>query len=154
MTDNEKSDQTYSVQQFIDKRSSDEITYHNYSILMYSKGVEFPITNILYDYDDEIAESSVYVRLTDQEFAKYKYKPWLLAFDMYGSVETVFIVLQLNGILADREFDFKRVRLIDPSLLSDLLGRIYSANYQYINNNRSDLTMAKKNDKDNINSVW
>lgn len=153
INDTVKSDQTYSVSQFIDMKSSDEVTYHNYAILEYSNGIEFAVTNILYDYEDELIDSSSFVKLNDKEFAKYKYKPWLLAYDLYGSVEATFVIHILNGILSDREFDFKKVRIIHPDILSDILGRIYSANYRYINNNRSDLLKAEKDDMTQL-SVW
>jgi hypothetical protein len=37
--------------------------------------------------------------------AKYEKKPWLLAYDLYGSATLMWVVLQYNGIIdVDREF--------------------------------------------------
>lgn len=153
INDSSKADKTYSVEQFIDMRSSDSTTYYNYSIMEYLNGFEYALTNILYDYQDEIEEQSVILKLNNLEFSKYKYRPWLLAYDIYGSEQASFIILALNGILSDREFDFQRVRIIHPDVITSLLGRIYSANTTYINNNRSDLAYIEK--KDTVgNSVW
>lgn len=151
-----KSDETYTVAQFIDMRSTDANTYYNYSILGYLKGIEYPLTNILYDYQDELEDPSVsvYIRMTDLEFAKYKYKPWLLAYDIYGSQEMEFIFFALNDILCDREFDIPRIRVIRKDVISTILGRIYSSNIDFVNNNRSDISVDIKNDKTTENVVW
>lgn len=153
INDSSKADKTYSVEQFIDMRSSDPTTYYNYSIMEYLNGFEYSLTNVLYDYQDEIEEQSVILKLTDLQFSKYKYKPWLLAYDIYGSEQSSFIILALNGILSDKEFDFQRVRIIHPDVIASLLGRIYSVNMVYLNNNRSDLAYVEK--KDTVgNTVW
>lgn len=151
-----KSDETYTVSQFIDMRSGDDCTYYNYSILGYLKGIEYPLTSILYDYQDELEDSSVsvYIRMTDLEFIKYKYKPWLLAYDIYGSTEMEFIIFALNDILCDREFDIPRIRVMRKEVISSILGRIYSANLNFVNNNRSDIALEIKNDKTTENVVW
>ena len=64
-----KADKTISVQDFIALRTSDEITYYNYSILEYLNGFDMFVTNLLYDYDDELQDISVVVTLTDIERA-------------------------------------------------------------------------------------
>ena len=47
-----KADMTYNIDDFINMRSSDEVTYYNYSILEYIDGNEYLISNLLYDYED------------------------------------------------------------------------------------------------------
>ena len=91
----QKADKTYTVQDFISMRDSDEITYYNYSVLEYLNGIEFFITNLLYDYEDELNELAVLVTLSDREKIKYRYKPYLLAYDLYGSEEAEFILYML-----------------------------------------------------------
>ena len=141
----QKADKTYTVQDFISMRDSDEITYYNYSIFEYLNGIEFFVTNLLYDYEDELNEMAVLVTLTDRERAKYRYKPYLLGYDLYGAEETEFILLMLNGIIDPKEFDFKKIKAIRPSDLYAVLGRIQSVNETYLNNNRSKLQEDIKN---------
>jgi len=148
-----KADETYDLSGFISAGATDETTYYNYSILSYLNGFEYAITNLLYDYADEFEDYSHHVRLSDLDFYKYRYKPSLLAFDVYGSVEAGFIVMMLNGIISDKEFDFKRVKLVKTSDLVEILGRIYSANQTYLNNMASDLKDDKKADATG-NTVW
>lgn len=145
-------DKTYTVEDFIELRSSDEITYYNYSIVEYLNGFDMFITNLLYDYEEEISAMAVTVRLSDKDRAKYRYKPWLFSYDLYGSTETQFIIMMLNGIIDPKEFDFNRVKALRPSDLQTLLGRIDTVNEDYMNNNRSKLRDDFKNNEGN--TIW
>lgn len=147
-----KADKTISVQDFIALRTSDEITYYNYSILEYLNGFDMFVTNLLYDYDDELQDISVVVTLTDIERAKYRYKPYLFAYDVYGSAEMKFIVMMMNNIIDPKEFDFNKVRLIRPSDLSVILNRMEAVNEEYMGNNRAKLKSDFKSSEGNI--IW
>lgn len=148
-----KADETYTVDDFIHMRSSDEVTYYNYSILQYLNGIEYLVTNILYDYEDELLDASVTLTLDEAQYLKYKYKPWLLAYDLYGAVECEFVLMTLNSIIDPKDFDFKRMKAILPNNLSNILGRIYSANSLLLNTNRSDMKIELKKDP-NGNTIW
>lgn len=147
-----KADQTITVQDFIALRTSDEITYFNYSILEYLNGFDMFITNLLYDYEDELQDIAITVTLTNIEKAKYRYKPYLFAYDVYGSTELKFIIMMLNNIIDPKDFDFDKVKLIKPGDLSTILNRINAVNEEYISNNRSKLKEDFKNN--NGNTVW
>ena len=110
------------------------------------------ITNLLYDYEDELQDISTTIALNAREKAKYKYKPWLFAYDVYGSTESQFLVMMMNGIIDPKEFDFDKVKVIDPGQLSTILNRIQAVNEDYINNNRNKLKIDFKNNDGN--EVW
>ena len=148
-----KADETYTVDDFIHMRSSDEVTYYNYSILQYLNGIEYLVTNVLYDYEDELLDASVTLTLDEAQYLKYKYKPWLLAYDLYGAIECEFVLMTLNSIIDPKDFDFKRMKAILPNNLSNILGRIYSANSLLLNTNRSDMKIELKKDP-NGNTIW
>lgn len=143
-----KIDETYTVDQFVKMRTSDEITYYNFSILDYKNSTEYPVTNVIYDYIDELKEQSIVITLSDIEMLRYKYRPGLLAYDKYGATELAFIILALNNMVDEDEFDIKNVRLLQPSVLSLLLGRIFSAESTYINSNRTKIKNMRKADAD------
>lgn len=145
-------DTTTSVQDFIALRNSDDITYYNYSILEYHNGFDMFITNLLYDYQDELDEMTQVVELTPLERAKYRYKPYLFAFDLYGSTEAKFIIMMLNGIIDPKEFDFDKVKVLRYSDLITILNRMDAVNEDYINTNRSKLKEDFKNNDGN--TVW
>jgi len=145
-------DQTYTVQDFIALRTSDEITYYNYSINQYINGYEMFITNLLYDYEDEINELVVTVELTDIERAKYRYKPYLFAFDVYGSTESKFIIMMTNNIIDPKEFDFKRIKLLKYSDLINILNRLQAVNEDFMNRVKSQVKIDFSNNDGN--NIW
>lgn len=145
-------DTTVTVEDFIALRSSDDITYYNYSILEYLNGFDMFVTNLLYDYQDELDEMTMTISLSPKEQAKYRYKPYLFAFDIYGSTETKFIIMMLNGIIDPKEFDFEKVKVISYSNLVTILNRMQAVNEDYLNNNRSKLKEDFKNNSGN--QLW
>lgn len=147
-----KSDETITVQDFIAMRNSDEITYYNFSIVEYLNGYDMFITNVLYDYEEELRDLSVFIKLTDVERIKYKYKPYLFAYDLYGTREMAFIIMMLNGIIDPKEFDYNKIRVLRYNDLTTIINRIGAINEDYINKNKSKLKKDFKN-KDG-NNIW
>jgi len=147
-----KADATVSIQDFIALRNSDEITYYNYSILEYLNGYDMFITNLLYDYEDEINDLAVTIKLTNIERAKYRYKPYLLAYDIYGSTETKFILMMLNNIIDPKEFDFETIRALRPADLARLLNRINAVNDDFMSKMKSRLKADFKVNEGN--KIW
>lgn len=151
--DSMSADLAISVQDFIALRTSDEITYYNYSIVEYlDVGFDMFVTNLLYDYQDELEDIAVTVSLTPIEQAKYKYKPYLFAYDVYGSTEAKFIIMMLNNIIDPKEFDFEKVKVIRYGDLITILNRMQAVNEDYMNNNRSKLKEDFKNNPGN--QIW
>lgn len=147
-----KSDETITVQDFIAMRNSDEITYYNFSIVEYLNGYDIFITNVLYDYEEELRDLSVFIKLTDVERIRYKYKPYLFAYDLYGTREMAFIIMMLNGIIDPKEFDYNKIRVLRYNDLTAIINRIGAINEDYINKNKSKL---KKDFKNNAgNDIW
>lgn len=147
-----KSDQTITVQDFIAMKNSDEITYYNFSIVEYLNGYDMFITNILYDYEDELKDLYVYIKLSDVERLKYRYKPYLFAYDLYGSREMAFIIMMLNGIIDPKEFDYNKLKVIKYSSLATVINRIGAINENFMNKNKAKLKKDFKNNEGN--NIW
>jgi len=147
-----KSDQTITVQDFIAMKNSDEITYYNFSIVEYLNGYDMFITNILYDYEDELKDLCVYIKLSDVERLKYRYKPYLFAYDLYGSREMAFIIMMLNGIIDPKEFDYNKLKVIKYSSLATVINRIGAINENFMNKNKAKLKKDFKNNEGN--NIW
>ena len=138
-----KVEETYTVEDFIELgKDIDDIQYYKFTILAKaSSDVTNPILyaehNVIYDYEEEFKKLALNVEMTDTEFNKYKYKPKLLAYDLYGSTEFFFVILFLNGMYSIKDFNKRNLKLIRKSTMAELLTAIYNAERNYISSNRS-----------------
>lgn len=133
---------TYTLDQFIGMKYSDDITYHNFSIIeKIDDNIELVDHNIIEDYLDELESICVKCELTLEQYRKYKYKPDLLAFDVYGSVQLDFIIMLVNDMIDPKEFDLKTIKLPYASALKAFLSSVYNSEYNYIQQNRAENNM-------------
>ena len=123
---------TSTIAEFISFKNSDDISYNNLSFRDKYDSIIYPIKNIIDDYIDELKELIVVVTMSKEEFLKYKYKPTILANDIYGNGELDFIIMRLNDICNAKEFDMQTVNLIKNDDLDDFLTAIYNANKEDI----------------------
>ena len=127
---------TTTLEDFIEMRSIDEMTYYNFSILEVINGVEHLNHNLIEDYLEELKSACITVDLTLDQYKKYKYFPDLLSYDVYGSVQLDFIIMLLNDCIDPKEFDKKTVILPYASVLASFLNTVYSKAQLYIEENR------------------
>lgn len=137
-------EKTSSVEEFIEMGSADDITYHNFSILeKFTKedgvDIEYAINNVIYNYMDEIKDKVVELELSDDDYAKYKYKPKLLSYDVYKTTEIYFIIMAINGICSVKDFTKKKLKMLYTQDLIELVNQIYAAEQNRINYNRKHL---------------
>ena len=89
----------------------------------------FPLYNVIWDYQEDMIKDAYTTRLTDNEFQRYKYKPKLLAADLYGNPEVYYIILILNDMMEEGEFDSKIIKLLSRSDMQKYLTSIYNSEY-------------------------
>ena len=130
-----KPEQTNSMSEFISIGKSANYTYTNFSILEKLNGQPFPVENVLDDYIDEILSVARVITMTDKELSKYKYRPKILSYDLYGTTELDFLILRLNGMTSPKEFTKSKVKLLSPDDLG-IINKIYRAEQVYIKDNR------------------
>lgn len=128
---------TYTLDQFISMKASDELTYRNFSILEVVDGLELLDHNLIEDYLTELQSLCIEVELTREQYIKYKYAPDLLAYDIYGSTQLDFIILFANEIIDPKEFNLKKLKLPYASQLKTFLSAVYNSESDYINFNRT-----------------
>ena len=132
--------QTRTIQDMINLKDQDPLTYYNLSILAKSitdDGILYSSNNIIYDYMEELDNIAQNVTMNDKEYIRYCYKPKLLAYDVYGSTELYFVLLALNGTCNVKDFNKKTFRAVKADVLLDYLNRIYNAEEEYIRYNRN-----------------
>lgn len=127
---------TYTVEDLVKLGPIDDVTYTKFSLLTNLSNIQIPSQNIIFDYMDEMEKLAVNVYLTEAEYQKYKYKPKLLSYDIYGTTEAYFVIMALNNIIDVRDFTMKKLKMLKRDALDFVLGSIYTANENLINQNR------------------
>lgn len=128
---------TYTLDDFVELQSVDNMTYYNFSILEIIDGVQHLDHNLVEDYLKELEATCVTLELSNEEMSRYRYNPDLLAYDIYGSVQLDFIILLLNDMIDPKDFDRRKLKLPYASSLSIFLNTLYSKESNYINENRA-----------------
>lgn len=142
MASYDKAELSYSISSFINSNNGDdEVSYHNFSLLTQENIgndiVQFSYANIIDDYIDELRENCVEVELSEQDKIKYFYAPDILSYDLYGTIGLDFVIMKLNGVINPKDFDLSIIKLIpNKEVMSELLSKIYSSEYSYIERNR------------------
>lgn len=127
------STKAYTIEEFINSKNLNQISYDKLSLYeQMESGDLFLVYNVLNDYYDEVIEHSAYLQLTDEEYMKYRFRPKLLAWRIYGDPELFFILLFLNNICSVKDFDFKRLRILKPNDLNQVISAITNSNYDLL----------------------
>ena len=143
MLSTNKVEETYTVEDFIELgKDIDDIQYSKFAILSKAASnvtnpILYPEHNVIYDYEEEFKSLAITVEMTDTEYHKYRFKPKLLAYDLYGSTELYFAILFLNGTCNIKDFDRKIIKVIKKNDMLNLLEAIYNAEKNYISTNKS-----------------
>lgn len=135
---------TYTVDQMIALQSSDTITYKNFSILQKSikdDNLIYSIDNVIYDYMEEINPYKKLVGFSPMETVKYRYKPKLFSYDVYGSTECYFVIMAVNGICNVKQFDLidHTAWALAPNDMYTIMNLIDRAEKERIALNRAEL---------------
>lgn len=128
------------IESFVSFRNSDKnIYYSNLSVFEKSiDGTKLLLTyNVLNDYYDELMEAAATVELTDAEFNLYQYNPKRLSNYLYDSTEYYYIILFINQMASVKEFNKKKIKLIRPKALSNILSAIYSSEQSFLTTNQN-----------------
>lgn len=92
------------------------------------------ITNLFEKYYELLLDNTVIVVLTDEEYLKYRFKPKVLSYDLYGTMELHYMLLRLNYVYSVTNFDFKEVRVFNTNILSLLNEIMILENEEFIEN--------------------
>lgn len=128
---------TYSLDNFIELGKKVSITYDKFSTIETIGHIKFPIHHVVNDYLRELKNMAVTVQLTEKEYYRYRFRPKLLAYDVYNSTELDFVILAANNLADMKEFDLQQPKLLRKSDISNLLSYIYNTEKEFILSNRS-----------------
>ena len=73
--------------------------------------------SILIPYEDHLNEYRKTYTFTNEEFRKYKYNPWKVSAEIYGTTELWFLVLHSNQMYSASEFCKQTVTMYTNDVL-------------------------------------
>ena len=124
---------TTTIEEFIQSGKTVSLTYKDFSFLeTMTNNTQVSVLNVVNDYMTELRIVSLLVKLSDEEYRKYCYKPKLLCYDIYGNPELYFIILLINDMADVKEFNRKSFYMLTKEYMSMLASYIYNAEYKAI----------------------
>lgn len=89
-------------------------------------------------YKTDLEDLIMTKTFTKEESTKYMCNPWSLSYDLYGSVEFWFLLLDLNNMYSAIEFTQTTIQVYDGSLPT-VIDTILSAEEEFIDNNTAEV---------------
>jgi hypothetical protein len=88
-------------------------------IITNSSGEQFVVNmfNLYEKYYELLLQHTAIVVLNDEEYMRYKYKPKVLSYELYGTYELHYMLLRLNHVYSVINFDFKELRVFEPNII-------------------------------------
>lgn len=127
------SENTTTIEEFIKSNKSVPLSYETFSFIeTMDNGTRVSVFDVINDYMKELRNASIPIRLTDEEYRKYQYKPKLLCHDIYGNPELYFIILLINDMADVKEFNKKEFKMLPKNHMSMMLSEIFNAEYRAI----------------------
>ena len=120
-----------SIKAFIATKPIISTDYSNMSFIEERESIQFAVGNIVTDdYFPELKAKAVKVYLSDKEIQKYKYRPKMLAYDVYDNTELYYIILRINDLYNAKDFNLskKYVYLLSKKDLKEFLADLYTFN--------------------------
>ena len=120
-----------SMNEQIENAKSLEISYrtlHEPAILkdkISGRNIQIPFSSFTNMYKDFLNTIIVDVSLTDEERAKYRYKPKMVSYDLYNTTEFWNDLLIINNFFSLSEFQpGETMKVYDPNKLKDYINEI------------------------------
>lgn len=120
-----------SIKAFIATKPIISTDYSNMSFIEERERIQFAVGNIVTDdYFPELKAKAVKVYLDDKEIQKYKYRPKLLAYDVYDNTELYYVILRINDLYNVKDFNLskKYIYLLSKKDLKEFLANLYTFN--------------------------
>ena len=129
-----KTNTSFTLDQFADSKSSNDISYYSMSLLEKdpNTNIEYDVFNVVSDYMNELKKMSHPVTLSETEYYTYRFKPKLLAKYLYCNTELYFIILWLNDMWSVKDFNLRTIKLIKNTELSEALSKITASEKSFI----------------------
>ena len=118
-----------SIQAFINDKPIINTDYATMSFTEERERIQFAVGNIVTDdYYPELKAKCVRVHLSDDDIMKYKYRPKMLAYDIYDNTELYYVILRVNDLYNVKDFNLSKKYIYLPSkkVLKEFLADVHN----------------------------
>lgn len=118
-----------SIQAFINDKPIISTDYATMSFTEERERIQFAVGNIVTDdYYPELKAKCVRVHLSDDDILKYKYRPKMLAYDIYDNTELYYVILRVNDLYNVKDFNLSKKYIYLPSkkVLKEFLADVHN----------------------------
>jgi hypothetical protein len=95
--------------------------------------------NLILKYMPELDDIKIKVSLSNEEYAKYKFNPKALSYDIYGTTELWFLILEANDLHSSTEFNSQTIYLFRSNIIDKLI-RILNLETETKNYNEEEIS--------------
>ena len=95
--------------------------------------------NLVTKYMPELKGIKIKVTLSDEEYAKYKFNPKVLSYDIYGTTELWFLILEANELHSVTQFNSKTIYLFRTDIV-EKMSRILNLEVDVKNYNEQEIS--------------
>ena len=68
----------------------------------------------------ELKDIKVKITLSNEEYSKYRYNPKVLSYDIYGTTELWFLILEANELHSINEFNSRTIYLFKTDIVEKM----------------------------------
>lgn len=118
-----------SIQAFINDKPIISTDYATMSFTEERERIQFAVGNLVTDdYYPELKAKCVRVHLSDDDILKYKYRPKMLAYDIYDNTELYYVILRVNDLYNVKDFNLSKKYIYLPSkkVLKEFLADVHN----------------------------
>ena len=113
------------VREYISQYNSEEIITSTFFLKQVfsvenNKKMIVNFNNLVIKYMPELKEIKIKVVLSDEEYSKYRYNPKLLSYDIYGTTELWFLILEANELHTTSQFNSRNIYLFRTDIVEKI----------------------------------
>ena len=113
------------IQNYISQYNSEEIVKSAFFLkqvfsLDNNKQMIVDFSNLVIKYMPELKDIKLKITLSNEEYAKYKFNPKVLSYDIYGTTELWFLILEANELHSVTQFNSKTIYLFRTDVVEKM----------------------------------
>lgn len=130
------------IKKFIQNFQNDTVTIDKLQIknieVYENRKLILPWEDILKKYRGDLESHIQTITMTDQQQRRWMYNPKVMSYDLYGTTELWFTIVQLNEVYSTTQLNMNPIKAYSASILK-VLSRIYALEKPLLDENMDEI---------------